>query len=37
MLIWVYGYENDEWIVRYLDPFCKMLLIETSADPNWSW
>jgi len=25
VLIWVYGYENNEWIVKYFDPFRKAL------------
>jgi SAM-dependent methyltransferase len=25
VLVWVYGYENNEWIVRYFDPFRKAL------------
>ena len=25
VLIWVYGYENNEWIVRYFNPFRRLL------------
>jgi SAM-dependent methyltransferase len=25
VMIWVYGYENNEWIVRYFDPLRKLL------------
>lgn len=25
VLVWVYGYENNEWIVNYFDPFRKLL------------
>lgn len=32
ILIWVYGYEGNEWIVKYVDPFRKYF---TSRMPLW--
>lgn len=31
MLIWVYGYENNEWVVKYINPIRKI----TSRLPLW--